>query len=348
MIAPKWSVVVPTFNRVRDLERTLAGYARQEGAPPFELVVVDDGSTDATAELLAGFRSDRFALKTTRQENGGPARARNRALPLASGEKVLFTGDDIEPAPDLLARHEAHHAREGDPKVAILGRIAWPERLETTATMRHVDGRGAQQFSFLYMQDGTEYDYRHFYTSNVSIDRAFLMSERGPFDEGFPHAAFEDAELSLRLARRGLRIRYQADAAAWHWHRYDAAGFFARQRRCGEMGALLIAREPGTAKILGLPRLTRDRWRSFWVAKLGSGRLRDLADRLEAEEERAVAAAKELDAADDDTAFGLLYALFNYGYAAGLADRSWPRASARRTRALQFAREVTPRLPAAP
>ena len=74
MTGPKFSVVVPTYNRVRDLERTLRGYERQEGAPPFELVVIDDGSTDATGELLAAYRSDRFALKTARQENGGPAR----------------------------------------------------------------------------------------------------------------------------------------------------------------------------------------------------------------------------------------------------------------------------------
>jgi hypothetical protein len=260
---------------------------------------------------------------------------------------VLFTGDDIEPAPDLLARHAAHHQREGDRRVAVLGRIAWPERLETTATMRHIDGRGAQQFSFLFMQDGSEYDYRHFYTSNVSIDRAFLGSEPGPFDEGFPFAAFEDAELALRLARKGLRIRYRADAAAWHWHRYDAAGFFARQRRCGEMAALLIAKEPETAKILGLPRLARDRRRSFWIAKLGSGRLRALADALDDGEANAVAAARELDAADDEAAFPLLYALFNYGYAAGLADGSWPREIARRTRALRFARDVAPHVPAA-
>jgi GT2 family glycosyltransferase len=346
MSAPLFSVVVPSYNRAADLERTLRGYERQAGAPPFEVVVVDDGSTDATGALLAGFRTDRFALRSARQENGGPARARNRALALASGRIVLFTGDDIEPSSELLARHAAHHEREGDPKVAILGRIAWPERLATTATMRHVDGRGAQQFSFHYMEDGTVYDYRHLYTSNVSVDRAFLLSERGPFDESFPHAAFEDAELGLRLARRGLRIRYRTDALAWHWHRYEAPGFFARQRRCGEMAALLIEREPETAKVLGLAALERDRRRSFLVAKLGSGRLPALAEALDAEEARALEAARALDPGDDDTAFPLLYALFNYGYAAGLADGRYPRQVARRTRAARFARDVAPHLPA--
>ena len=82
------------------------------------------------------------------------------------------------------------------------------------------------------------------------------------------------------------------------------------------------------------------------MAKLGSGRLRALADDLEAAEARAIAAARELDPGGDDAAFPLLYALFNYGYAAGFADGRYPREAARRTRALRFAREVAPHLPA--
>lgn len=345
MSAPEFSVVIPTYNRAADLERTLRGFEHQRDAPPFEVVVVDDGSTDDTPRALSELRFERFALRHVRQENGGPAKARNRALALARGDRVLFTGDDIEPDPDLVARHARHHATEADPKVAIIGRTVWPRELPTTATMRHIDGRGAQQFSFLFMRDGELYDYRHFYTSNVSVDRALLLSEPGPFATVFPHAAFEDVDLALRLVRRGLRLRYRADAVGRHWHRYDAGSFFLRQRRCGEMAALLIARERGTAPILGLPPLDRVRWRSLLVARFGAGRLRALAARLEEEEARAVAAARALDGADDDSAFPLLFALFGYGYAAGLADRRYPPRVARRVRAALFGRDVSRNLP---
>jgi glycosyltransferase involved in cell wall biosynthesis len=347
MTAPRVSVVIPTYNRVADLERTLRGYERQEDAPPFEVVVVDDGSTDDTPRLLAELRFDRFPLRLARQENSGPARARNLALTIATGERALFTGDDVEPGPDLLARHQRHADAESDAKVAIVGRTSWPEELAPTATMRHVDGRGAQQFSFLFMKDGEIYDYRHFYTANVAIDRDFLLSEPGPFDTAFPHAAFEDAELALRLSRRGLRLRYRADAVGRHWHRYDAASFFLRQRRCGEMAAFLIDREPATAKILGLPALESIRRKSWLVERFGRGRLRALAEQLEQAEESARSAACALDAADDDTAFPLLFGLFNYGYSAGLADRRFPPAVARRVRAALFAQRVLPHVSAA-
>ena len=67
--------------------------------------------------------------------------------------------------------------------------------------MRHVDGPGAQQFSYHYMVDGAEYDFRHFYTSNVSLRRDLLDREPEGFSTEFPAAAFEDAELAYRLSR---------------------------------------------------------------------------------------------------------------------------------------------------
>ncbi len=339
MSRPRFSVVMPTFNRREALARTLAAYAQQAPATPtFEVVVVDDGSTDGSAELLASWPVDRFPIQVTQQGNRGPAAARNRALALASGEIVLFTGDDIEPATDFLVRHDAAHRASPDGRTAFFGRIAWPARLATTATMRHVTGRGAQQFSFHYLEDGGEYDYRHFYTANVSVSRALLMREPGPFSEDFPAAAFEDAELAYRLTRHGLKLRYLAGALAWHWHHYDARTFFSRQVRCGEMADLLIAKHPATRRDLDLALLRLVHWRSWLVERLGRGRLRALARELPARLDEALALAVELDGGDDAAAEPMLLALFRFGFLAGVARRRYASPVARRVEAALFAR----------
>jgi len=341
MSRPAISVVVPTHERRETLARVLRAWSDQTpGELQFEVVIVDDGSKDGTAEWLATARFDRFALRTAGQENRGPAAARNRALELASGDLVLFSGDDIEPAPSLLAEHLAAHREAGDRRVAIVGRIDWPEQLGTTATMRHITGRGAQQFSFHYMNDGAEYDFRHFYTSNVSVSRWLLAQEPAGFSTAFPHAAFEDAELAFRLVRHGMRIRYRSAAQAWHWHRYGARGFFERQLRCGEMAQRLARMHPTTGPLLGVRELDRLRSVSFLVATFGRGRLRSLAAELPGRIARVVELAERHDAGDDRDAEPLLLALFGFAYRAGLARARYAVPTACRIEASLYAREL--------
>jgi GT2 family glycosyltransferase len=338
---PSISVIIPTFSRRHDLERTLAGYAAQEPtALRFEVIVVDDGSTDDTQDLLDGFHSERFTLIADRQDNRGPAAARNRALAVASGDLILFTGDDIAPAPDLLSRHLAAHADRPDPGTAILGQIQWPDDLEQTATMRHITGPGAEQFSYYYMKDGAEYDFRHLYTSNISLHRQLLDAEPAYFSTDFPAAAFEDAEFAYRLVPHGLRIYYEASAVAYHHHRYTARSFFDRQVRCGRMATLLLHKFPETAPLLGVGEVGRIRrwvrWGLHLRRRTYDRRVRELEGRLD----HALASAEELDHRDDGvhrdgvdrdgvgrdgvkaTPSPLLLALFRYGYLRGVAERS--------------------------
>ena len=341
MSDPRFSVVIPTYERRETLARTLAAWERQEPRDlPFELVVIDDGSSDGTIELLARQRPERYTLRYERQENLGPAAARNRALQVARGELVLFAGDDIEPSAKLLATHADAHRRWTPGTLAVVGRIDWPEELPRTATMRLVTGVGAQQFSFHYMKDGTVYDYRHFYTSNVSIARRTLDLEPGHFTTSMPAAAFEDAELALRLSRHGLVIRYCASALAWHWHAYDAAGFFRRQLRCGEMAQTLVELHPECAGLLGVPHLERVRRKSWWIDRFGKGRLGSLMSELPRRTPRAVELAARLDGKSDEVASPLLLALFDYGYSSGLAEARFSGPTARRVQAALFAERL--------
>lgn len=339
MAPPLVSVVVPTFNRAEGLRRVLRGFEQQRPHDlPFEVVVVDDGSDDDTSELLAAWRSRRYPLRFARQPNGGPARARNQALTMAAGEIVLFGGDDIEPHPLLVAEHVREHNRRGDPRTAVLGLTRWPEDEELTSTMRHIDGPGAQQFSYAVFTDGAEYDFRHFYTSNVSIRSDLLRSEAGGFSTEFPAAAFEDAELAYRLSMRGMRIVYRASALAWHRHRYDARSFFDRQRKCGEMADVFVRAHPQLAKWVDLRVLMWHRLEVLTADRPYRRRVDRLRSDLESWERRAIDLAVFLDDPATDLADPLLSALFRYGFVRGLATVRFGRDGGRTLAADQWLR----------
>ncbi|MCK5378172.1 MAG: glycosyltransferase [Acidobacteria bacterium] len=336
---PVFSVLIPTFGRADALAMVLQAWeCQQPGDVAFEVVIVDDGSPDATRELLGSLRPQRFDLRRLVQENAGPAAARNRGLRAARGEIVLFTGDDIEPASDLLEQHLRGHCEAADSDVAILGLTRWPHDASVTATMRHIDGVGAQQFSYHWLEDGSDYDFRHFYTSNISVHRSLLDREPTGFSEDFPAAAFEDAEYAYRLAGHGLRIRYRASAVAFHHHPYNTRSFFERQRRCGRMAALLWEKQPALAKWLSIRDFEAIRLRA---ASLPADR-RAVVDRfardLELWEGHAFALAGFYDSLDpspraqDD----LLHTLFRFAFLKGLGEGLLEPHQARSTAAAAF------------
>src|SRR5258707_10281865 len=96
------SVVIPTYNRCASLRRLLDALARQTlSADRFEVIVVDDGSSDGTRELLRTLKTP-YALVSIEQPNQGPGAARNRGVRAASGDLILFLDDDVVPMDDLL------------------------------------------------------------------------------------------------------------------------------------------------------------------------------------------------------------------------------------------------------
>src|SRR5205085_4286409 len=96
------SIVIPTFNRAALIGDCLDALGRQQSAPlPFEIVVVDDGSTDGT-ELEVRKRQAKLGVTVRyfRQMNAGPGVARNNGVKVSSGELIVFLGDDIIVYPD--------------------------------------------------------------------------------------------------------------------------------------------------------------------------------------------------------------------------------------------------------
>jgi glycosyltransferase involved in cell wall biosynthesis len=271
---PAISIIMPCHNRAYDLQRVLAAFDAQDNVAPFELVAIDDASDDTTYEILRSYQSVRYTLSAERFErNRGPAAARNRGIQLARSPLVLFVGDDILPEADLVRRHLEAHCRYPAPEVAILGRVTWPDDMPQNTLMRHIDGMGAQQFSYHYLQDGQEYDFRQLYTANVSLKKEVFQRVDHWFDTDFTYAAFEDAELAYRLSKHGLKIIYSSQPVGQHYHYHTVWTFATRQYRCGLMACVFAHKHPEASNFL---RVTRTK---YWIILVWLRRLENTAFR---------------------------------------------------------------------
>jgi glycosyltransferase involved in cell wall biosynthesis len=230
------SVILPTFNRADVLERTLRSYIDQAGVDSAEIVVIDDGSTDATQDILR--RIARAEVRILHQENRGPAAARNAGLRVAQGDYVMFAGDDVIPTQHLLKEHLLTHRVHGSRSTAVLGNITWSHEQSITPFMRWLEQEG-MQFDYSRIIDPLNVPVEMFYTSNLSLRRDFLM-EGDLFDERFTAACWEDIDLGMRLRNRGLKIVYNPRASAFHLHSTDFVRFAGRTRRAGYFHALFI------------------------------------------------------------------------------------------------------------
>jgi GT2 family glycosyltransferase len=223
------SVIIPTRNRVHLLQRVLEQYLEQVASVQGEVIVVDDGSRDATPELLKALDPREPRLKWISSAPCGPAAARNRGIELAEADLLLFTGDDMTPAAGLLAGHSAAHDEANG--AAVVGRIEWDRRCRTTPLMRFMAPNGPL-FNFKKLEATEEPLHRFFYTANLSITKETLGAER--FDERFTTAAFEDTELGFRLRQRGVVLVYRPDLVVYHNHPMSACDLLRRLKTLDE------------------------------------------------------------------------------------------------------------------
>jgi peptidoglycan/xylan/chitin deacetylase (PgdA/CDA1 family) len=237
---PSLSVVVPTYQRRDLLARTLSSILEQTiPTGCFEVVVVVDGSTDGTLEML----STKFAnpsLRVLGQANAGPAVARNAGIAAAKGELILLVDDDIICPPGLLAAHLKAHA--GQPPGVVFGPIFGIESSSTAAELTRL----SLESYYKRMRDEWHPDSAPiaYVAPNSSLPRSAFLAAGG-FDVRFGHA-LEDADLGLRLRAAGMPFTYLADVPAYQIQTKASQGLAIRDGGLyGRAEVLLCRVHPG-------------------------------------------------------------------------------------------------------
>jgi GT2 family glycosyltransferase len=244
---PELSVLVCTYQRLATLRRCLASFERQSADGRYEIVVVDDGSTDGTREWLDTWKPA-VSAKVVHRANGGLAAARNTGLELATGEIVLLVNDDTLADPRLVETHlDAHRAARaaGERCPAVLGTFEQPPAALDNALMRVLEDDHLV-FCFSQLEPGAWHDWNAFWTCNVSVGLAHVRAVGG-FDETFRHYGCEDTDLAFRLhEQRGMRVLYEPRARAGHEHVLDFEALVRRNRTVARAWTRMFQKHPRT------------------------------------------------------------------------------------------------------
>ena len=203
------SVVIPTYNRKPILEKCLRAMEHQvlradTPVENYEIVVVDDGSTDGTVEWL---RAEDFPhVKLYEQNHRGAAAARNLGVERAVGDTIIFIDSDLVVLDGFLQHHAdtltKHYKSQGNDGVFTYGRVV---------NTCYFEDPTSEPFKV------TDYSQAFFATGNVAIAKHWL-TEAGLFDLQFTQYGWEDLELGVRLKNLGLKLIKCPEAVGYHWH----------------------------------------------------------------------------------------------------------------------------------
>jgi len=219
------SCVVPAYNAERYIERALTSVLEQS-RPPDEIIVVDDGSTDATVDVLAAYGS---RLRVVRQANCGPAAARNRGIEMATGELICFQDADDEWHHDKLAKQLALFDERPSVGICITHvRNVWAEHLEAQR-------RALEQHALANDPPG--------YVFQASLIRRSVFERAGMLDERLRRA--EDVEWFARAKDAGVALAIVPEVLVYrhlHGQNTSDAGESSASDRYDQLLEVMAAR----------------------------------------------------------------------------------------------------------
>ncbi len=270
---PFFSVVIPTYNRPERLEQCLQSLTRLDyPRDRFEVVVVDDGSKVPMSTVIDSFESQ-LPVRLLRQQNAGPASARNAGAAAARGRYLAFTDDDCQPASDWLTAIAAAFTEAPDALIGGYTINALPENLYSTGSQLLID-----YLYDYYNRSGGEATF--FASNNFAMPRD-AFHKIGGFDTTFPLAAGEDREFCDRWQHHELPMRYIPNMQIRHTHTLGLTSFwrqhfnygrgafhFHKVRSCREAEPVKV--EPLTfyLQLLSYPLTRRQGWRSLSLSGL--------------------------------------------------------------------------------
>ncbi len=212
----KVSVIIPVYNRA-GLIRDIIDALLSQKIPPFEIIIVDDGSTDNLMDAVKD-----YPVRYVYQENRGPASARNLGSSLADGDILAFIDSDCIPEKDWLLKLIEGFDNDMIGVVAGSYSIANPESLLSRLIHEEIKWRHMRFGIFI----------KAFGSYNFGI-RKKLFEEIGGFDESYRRASGEDNDLSYRVIKAGYKIRFLSDCLVRHYHTENLFRYLREQWRHG-------------------------------------------------------------------------------------------------------------------
>ncbi|TZF88546.1 glycosyltransferase [Cognatilysobacter lacus] len=213
--APMASIVIPVYGHLAHTLECLQALAEHPPTTPHEIIVVDDGSTDATPAILPGIAGLRYHRRTG---NGGFIAACNDGAALARGEFLVFLNNDTVPQPGWLEALLATFATH--PRTGLAGaQLVYPDgRLQEAGGLVFCDASG-----WNYGRFGDPSDPRYAYSREVDYCsgaaialRRDLFKRIGGFDTRYAPAYYEDTDLAFAVRALGLEVRYQPASRVVH------------------------------------------------------------------------------------------------------------------------------------
>jgi glycosyltransferase involved in cell wall biosynthesis len=209
----------------------------------FEVIAINDGSSDATEELLRHIPSQLpYSFRAIHQAKSGPSRARNVGIDAAEGRLCLIMNDDAIADPEMLERHHTLHLQFGmNKKLVLVGnRITHPEQQRNI--MNYIFDNLPLGIP-LHRQKPGYCPPSHFITFNLSAHKS-AFDDFGRFDETFTSALAEDTELGIRWVKQGCRIWFSDQPLAYHQHPLTVDSWKSRIVRQTGNARLMYAKHP--------------------------------------------------------------------------------------------------------
>jgi len=232
MSTPSLSAILCTFNRAELLSRALDSILAQTlDKSDFELIIIDDGSSDHTRNVVESF-AHRLPISYAYQANAGLASAKNHGIYRSRSPILLFLDDDDICSPTLFTEHLKTHAKYPDAHFAVLGYTTLDPMLAKKPLLHYVTELECYLFSYPNLKDGDVLDYTYFWGGRSSCKRNFLI-EHGVFNPVFRFGC-EDIELGYRLSKQNFRVVYNAHAVSTMVRDISFDAFCARLIQQGE------------------------------------------------------------------------------------------------------------------
>jgi len=224
------SIIIPTYNRGKIIKKVIESLSNQSYPPDkYELIVVDDGSTDNTEEVIRSIHTP-CNLRYFRRKKEGIASARNYGIKKAKGEIIIFVDSDVVVNRDFVKEHVHSHSK-GD-GIIVRGVVISTET---------IDKLGKEKKKL------TDISTAFFATGNVSIRKKYLLKV-GLFDEDFKEYGWEDLELGVRLKKEGLKVVTNKKAVGYHYKKKpkldDIPAILEKERMRGRMAAVFYRKHP--------------------------------------------------------------------------------------------------------